>query len=119
MRRIDPKAMNQRDITMLKRAIKRDRRITIEQVLAQIYEGISALCRFNQSVFTLHKTADSIHVAQLAGVMGDIPFIHNDLVALAKHMEKDYIELNGRPGWKRVLKPLGYVEHNDLLRYAL
>lgn len=117
--RIYAQHMTANDISMLKSAVQRDKRVTLADALKDIYTSVSALYRYGQTVYTVQAGKDFLHVAQLTGKMHDIPGIHERLVHLARRMNKAYVDLDGRKGWKRALKPLDYHPHKNLLRYTL
>ena len=106
--RIYAQHMTALDISMLEHVVNKDKRLTLSEALKDIYTGKSALFRQNKTIYTLQDIDDRIHVAQLSGWMGDIVDIRHHVEQLARSMGKKYIDIDGRKGWARVLKPFGY-----------
>ena len=107
------------DVGRLQRALKHGNGQTLADVLDNINNGSYVLLRAPESTVTIMQGEDSIHINHMGGTRKDIPEILSSLVQIAKELGKQYITLEGRKGWSRILKPYGFEPIDKELRYTL
>lgn len=96
------------DVNRLLRALRHSNGETLANVLDDINNGTTVLLRAQESTLTIMLEPSGLHINQMAGKLSDIGEIKDCLVLLAQQHGKQYITLEGRPGWQRVLKAWGF-----------
>lgn len=67
----------------------------------------------------VEEPARTIHVWLAAGAIGDILAITPGVAAWGRAMGCKFATVDGRKGWERVLRPLGFAPVHGILRKAL
>lgn len=116
---VHPTRVDRYDRQMLERAIVRDRRLQMDDVMANIYSRRAMVLRIRESVMTLEKDTDTLYVAQMSGKMADIPYILETVKEVAHNNGMTQIIIDGRKGWQRVLKKYGFMPEGKRLRLSL
>jgi hypothetical protein len=70
-------------------------------------------------VLQLLKPPPTLHIWLAGGEMTDLLDMRGGMEAWARSQGCEFVTINGRRGWARVLKPYGYVPDAEEVRKAL
>ena len=104
---------------MLDRALKHGANETLDDVKEKIRTGFYLALETPDSIVTIAQDGPALHICQMCGKMHDVPEIVEALRTVARELDKEYISLQGRKGWLRVLDKLGFERHENEMRQYL
>lgn len=94
---------------------------TEAEVIALLADNQAQLWRVEGAamVVQLIQPPPTVHIWLAGGEMGALLSMRGGLEAWGRAQGCDWITINGRRGWKRVLAPFGYEPDGEELRKAL
>jgi hypothetical protein len=94
---------------------------TEEEVLGLLASNQAQLWRSDHSVMVLQllRPPPTCHIWLAAGEMDDLIAMRVGVEAWARSQGCEFVTINGRRGWARVLAPFGYEPDGEELRKSL
>ena len=109
----------ERDYEMLAEALKHGSNETLDDVRLKVGTGFYVALKTPDSVVTIAQDGPALHICQMTGKMEDVPEILETVETIGKELGKEYISLQGRKGWLRVLDKFGFKRHDNEMRLAI
>lgn len=94
---------------------------TEAEVLALLASNRAQLWQSDNSAMVLQllRPPPTLHIWLAGGEMSDLLGMRGGMEAWARSQGCEFVTINGRRGWARVLAPFGYLPDGDELRKAL
>lgn len=93
--------------------------LTPEDLFVRIRSGSAQYWEAPDAQIVTETEPGNVHIWLAGGKLGPVLSLYEQVEAWARRIGAEDITIDGRSGWRRVLRPYGYTPDGPLLRKVL